>query len=172
VTWPRQARNLFFVPLNQNTLAGKLIEFGKQPNEAFIAGRKMAQAYAAYAGSATSCAGASPLPAAIEAAAAKLGGQLGQTFAASKDPVLTATQMAAAFAAFWLDPPIQFPSAAPGLVTTAIPATLQAALIATWAQGPSEGAAAARKLAKVLHKWTKTVIVAHGPTPACVSALV
>ncbi len=148
------------------------MECFNKPADAFLSGRKFAQAYAAYAKSAQSCALVPPLGAAIDAAALKLGGLIGQAYHVSKDPVTTASLMATAFAGFWMAPPIPFPSAAPGVVTIALPATLQAALLSNFVQGPCNAKDAARKMAVALDTWTKSVTVTHGPVPACIAGLV
>jgi hypothetical protein len=159
------------VPLNPNKLAGSIIEFTSNPDPPAVSGPRFAAGYASYAATATSCAGASPLPASIAAAKGILGAALIQAFQTSTDPASSTAQLAAAFTAFWLAPPMAFPSVAPGLVTL-VPPTLQPALLAHFMKPPpSSNEAAGRAMAKILDTWTKTIVVTHGPTPACISPI-
>jgi hypothetical protein len=139
------------------------------PDTTSAAGERWAAAYAGYAGLATA-GPALPSAASLSAAEETLAGALAAAFDAATAagpaglPTVTAL-MAAAFAGFWLLPPVQFASPGiTGVVTAAAPATLSDDLAAafTAGQGGSATAAAqATRIAGVLHAWTLTVAVTN-----------
>lgn len=156
--------------LNKNVLVSEIARM--RPGDPLQSGKQLAAAYRKYAGAATSCAPGLPLASALDLAALKLGVQLAGIYQTSLLVPVTASQMALAFTAFWLAPPVPFVGASPGIVTVAVPTTLQAALVANFMAGPADKLVSARRLAAVLHLWTKTVVVAHGPgIPVCVAPL-
>lgn len=168
------------MPLNKSNLEKALRVAFSTPSDNFRdPANRIAKAYTDYAKTATSCAGGSPIPASITAAGKILQKVLEATYMTSRDPVSTISKKAAAFAAFWLTPPVAFTGATPGAVTVAVPATLQAVLLAITASNAARAAAGsavdahrtAAQWAKALDLWTKTVVVVHAPPSACASPI-
>lgn len=158
--------------LSPEKLTGELLRL--PPQRAHLAGPAWAAAYRRYAEDARSCQARPPSTVALDAAEVKLGAAAAALYASSRALPQTARGLALALAAFWLLPPVPFlGGASPGVVTAAVPATLEAALLAVWAPPGGRQPEAARRLARALHLWTTTnVVVAHGPVPACFAALV
>ncbi len=134
-----------------------------------------ASAYAAYAAGARSC--QSVGPASLSTAQSVLASALEATFSTSTTPATTAAQMAAAFTAFWLTPPVAFVGGTtPGVVTgVAGTAALQSGLPTMWAAnvaGNLSASDAAQAHADILDIFTKTVLVAHSPPSACAAPVV
>ena len=137
--------------------------------------QKWADAYATYAADARSCQ-ARP-PTGITTAKATLKTALAASFVAGGPASSTASDMATAFTAFWLTPPITFlGGATPGAVTAVGgTAALQAGLLTAWAANLASNASnsdAAQSMADLLDTFSKTVVAAHAAPSACTAPLV
>lgn len=170
------------MPLSESDLEQALYVAFSSPTDNFnVAAQRLAHAYISYGRHATSCQGASPLPAAMDAAEATLRTALSGIYATSKTLPQTIQQLATAFSLVWLLPPIPFQDGAtPGLVTISTPTAfagfLTVALVGNAARavsGENIGARqAARAMAQALNSATKTVWVTHSPPAICSSPLV
>lgn len=162
--------------LNKTQLRTDLEALFTAPTESYAdAAEAWADAYAVYAANAKSC--STPgAPASLAAAKATLKAVLTTSFSTRTVASDTAGDMAAAFTAFWLVPPVPFSGTTPGVVTAvAGTAALQAALISTWAANLASqvsAAAAAESMAELLDIFTKTVLVTHVAPSACATTIV
>lgn len=168
------------MPLSQDQLRNDLASAWRQPTDSCsVAAGRVASAYASYASGAVSCAGGTPLPAAVQVAQQALRTALTAAYASSGfNEQMMAQRFSTALGVFWLTPPIAFVGAAtPGVVTIAAAPVLYASLVGvinTLTQscrtlpGPSADYAA-QLWANALDLWTKSsVVVAHSPPSACV----
>ncbi len=166
--------------LNRSRLETELLRdvFMKRNGNNFLRpAEQFAMVYRRYASTAASCAGANPLPIALDAARAKLAAFLAAELPTSRTPASFVTTYSVGLTGFWLFPPVPFPSAAPGLVTIAFPTPLEIGLLNVIANSIQRGAKntpalVAHDWAVALDAWTRTVVVTHGPVPACVAPLV
>src|SRR4051812_28529854 len=85
------------------------------PKDYVESAKRLADAYATYAATAQSVMGGSPVS--LAAAKATLQASLAPVFATSRLAPQTAAQLAQAFTAFWLLPPVAFVGTPPGVVT-------------------------------------------------------
>lgn len=160
--------------LSSSTLARALLAISDPaniPRTPEEAGQKWAQAYADYAAAAMSPVAAPP--ASLAAGQAVLARALGATFRTSLAAPQTASQMAAAFTAFWLTPPVVFGA---GLVTAVTGTTVLAAgLPGVWAANTASSAPAEpamQRVAGLLDVFTHTVIVTTPGAPPVVGPIV
>lgn len=160
------------MPLQSSGLADALTAMFSEdgfPSSPTEAGDTWAQAYKDYAGGATA-GPTSPLMPSLATAGLTLATALGGAFTAAKasGPASLAPTMAAAFAAFWLAPPIVFTATPPviaGVVSVAVPGALPAGITDAIAAGVDGGDAAAQgqAFADALDTFTKTVMVLNTP---------
>ncbi len=165
------------MPLDQSKLQRALRPCFASPAAAMVSGRRIAAAYAAYAGSALSCGGGVPVGADLSARKKVLGTALGAAFSAGLGQPITIPPASTAFGLFWMG--MAFAGATPGAVTVAATPTLMAGLLAVCAANAAAAGAGgkfgpdkiASQWAKVLHAWTTTsVIAAHVTGPAACAA--
>ncbi len=157
--------------LSLPTLKQGLVQVMKNPARDYVtAAQQWAQAYGSYASAAQSPLGVAT-PASIQAAQQVLQAALVPVFATSRVLPQTCAQMAQAFTAFWMTPPIVFVGTPPGAVTVvpgaaALPAALASAFGVNFASR-AQVDQAAQQLATALDAFTRTVIVTHlvVPTP-------
>jgi hypothetical protein len=148
-----------------HSIASLMSTPGKAPDMA----RAWARAYASYAIDGTTVLGGHPVT--LDAAQATLQGALTGIFANPYQLApQTASQMAAAFTAFWLLPPVAtLDGAFPGVVT-AVAGTglLQTALVSAWVSNlasRASGEQAARGIAAALDAFSRTVVVTIATVP-------
>jgi hypothetical protein len=172
---------LYPMALDKASLQKHLLEdyFTRKDGESFVTRAKyFARLYRNYAAGARSCQGIAPLALNLDAAEIKLAATLAMSTPRCKNPASFTVVYSTALAAFWMLPPITFVGGpSPGAIVAAVPATLQAALLGVLASSIKRGAKNNAKLiaadwAKALDGWTRTVVVAHGPVPACSAPLV
>lgn len=166
--------------LDRGKLAGLLHDrvFSIQNGTDFVQPMlQLAGCYRKYAQDARSCQSIAPLALNLAAAEVVMAGALATQLPGSRTPATFAQIIGTAGAAFWLLPPVTFVGgASPGAVVAAVPATLTAAvlrvIVASIASGDKLNARKVADLwASALHTWTKTVVAAHGPVPACSAPL-
>jgi len=152
-----------------DSLTHSIVDLMKSPDRAPVVARNWAQLYATYAADGTTLLGGHPLS--LDAAQATLQGALTGVFANPYQLApQTATQMAAAFTAFWLLPPVATTDVFPGVVTAvAGTALLQTALLSAWFSNfasKASGEQAARGIATALDAFSRTVIVTNATVPS------
>lgn len=166
--------------LSEGKLEGYLArDYFTQGSREFVEpAKRFASAYARYAKDAQSCQGQGPVAASIAAAQLKLAAWLGVQLPTSRSPLQFVNIFATGISAFWLLPPVAFLGTTPGVVTVAVPATLQAALLGVITTATAEGKAfsltpakVAKLWAKALDAWTKTVLVVHAAPSACTGTI-
>lgn len=165
--------------LDKSGLQRSLEKVFKTPAKNFrVPASSLAAAYYNYAKSAASCSGVIN-PASLAGKQTVLARAIEAAYTTSKSPASSMPLLAAAFAAFWMAPPVAFTGPTPGVVTAAIPATLLSGLMSVTAINASKAAAGkgspsravASQWAKALDAWTKTVLAAHAPPSACAGPL-
>ena len=157
--------------LKSHVIRDALLDLAKNPpRNAVDSARRYAAMYGRYATDARTVLGNAP--ASLTAAEATLAAALIPVFTGFGRPSqLVAQQMAQAFTAFWLLPPVVTAGSFPGLVTAvAGTAALGPAMVAAWAANVASKATnqqAAQRMADALHAFTLTVVVteATAPTP-------
>ncbi len=158
--------------LKVSKLKARLLDLSKVfPSSGAEAGKRVAQAYQAYAAEAVTIPGSSPIT--LGPSTALLANLLGICFATSTDLNVTSDQLSQAFTAFWL--PVVFsavPPSGPGAVT--LVAGTAALATGLKALGPvSDADAAAQRLAVLIDAFTHLVTVTHpNPGGAVVMTLV
>ncbi len=138
------------------------------PQNALDSARLYSAIYAEYAAAGRTILGNAPLS--LAAAQAALTLALVPVFTGfGRPPGVVAEQMAQAFTAFWLLPPVVTAGSFPGVVTLVLGTpVLGPALQAVWAQNVSARASnqeASQRLADVLHAFTLTVTVTEATVP-------
>ncbi len=147
---------------------GLLAMTANPPQSPTDSARRYAKLYARYAAAARTVLGNAPVS--LAAAEASLTVALIPVFTGFGRPLPTvAQQMAQAFTAFWLLPPVATAGSFPGIVTL-VPGTLilGPALVAVWLQNVAAQASsqeASQRLADVLHAFTLTVVVTEATVP-------
>jgi hypothetical protein len=140
--------------------------------------RLLCSAYRRYAADARSCQAQAPTPALLDTAALKMAAVLASAAPLARNPQAFARAFGLAGTAFWLTPPITFlGGASPGAVIAAVPTTLEVAILGALTRAAAAGTSAKPQLvadlwSSALDAWTRTVVAAHGPVPACSAPLV
>jgi hypothetical protein len=160
------------MPLNSGALGDDLAALfeGRDgyPESTTEAAKAWAATYRGYAAAAHAGA-AAPLAPGLAAAETTLAGRLDTIFTRARGGATgtIASDLDAAFVAFWLTAPIQFASPpVMGAVTAAPPDALGPALAGVFAAGAAQGRPAAdqaKALAAAIDAWTRTVVVTITP---------
>jgi hypothetical protein len=160
------------MPLNSRGLGDDLAALfeGRNgyPASTAEAGKAWAAIYRGYAAEAHAGT-AAPLAPGLAAAETALAGALETIFTDAQGGAAgtIASDLDAAYVAFWLTPPVQFATATvTGAVTVAPPGVLGPAFATVFAAGAAQSKSAAdqaKALADALDTWTRTVIVAITP---------
>lgn len=151
----------------------QLFEGNSYPTSEQDAGQQWASVYKKYASGAAAGA-ALVVAASLVAAQSSLASALETAFKGAKSGSPAAPTMAAAFAAFWLTPPVAFATPpASGVVSIAVPVGLIASLSDAFDAGVKSSKSAAdqaQALATALDSFTTTVMVGviTAPAPAMV----
>lgn len=167
--------------LNKAALeADILMVINDRLGQPYACASRWAKSYSRYALNAQSCQLVTPVPAGIQAAELVLTNTFAAIFSQYHDVIASSQLWGTALSSFWIAPPQTFIASSPGIITVADPVVMGSFLKLFMTQNLSRiqsrsginNEEIARQFATALDAATRTVIAAHGPSPACVATLI